>query len=90
MSAIAVSSGYLRGWPLPYLSCGSCGGGFIGSCTVLSVLNSVGFRLISGLDFYNFNYKYGLITVDWKDINLLSNLTVYFSPLTVNRLYSLS
>ncbi len=38
----------------------------------------------------DFGYKYNFTTVDWKNIGPFGSLTVYISPLTVSRLYSLS
>jgi hypothetical protein len=46
--------------------------------------------LISRSDLVDSGCRYSLTTVDQKDIGLLGNLTVYVSPSTVSRLYSLS
>jgi hypothetical protein len=42
ISTIAISKRYLRGRPQPHFSTswGNCSEGFVGSCTVLSVLDS--------------------------------------------------
>jgi hypothetical protein len=90
VSVIAVSSEYLYRQPLFCLGCDSCGQGSTDGCTVLLTLDSWGFRSISRSDSVNSDCRYSLTTVDWKDIGLLGNLTVYVSSLTVNRLYSLS
>ena len=46
------------------------------------------FGSFSRLDLVGSGYRYGLTTVDRKDVGPLSNLTVYVSPLTVSRLCS--
>ena len=90
ISVIAINRKYLYRRLLPYLGYSSCSRGFTGGCAVPLVLDFYDFRLISGSDLSDFNYRYGLTTVDQKDIGLFSNLTVYIFPLTINRLYSLS
>ena len=87
---MAISLGYLYRRSLPYLGCSSYSKDFTGNYAVLLILKSRSFRSISKLNLSNSNYRYGLITVDQKDVSLLSNLTVYISPLIVSRLYSLS
>ena len=64
ISAIDINKGYLYRRPLPYLNYSSCGRGFIGSCTVPSVLDSWGFGLISRLNSNNLDHRYGLTTVN--------------------------
>ena len=76
MSAIAISLGYLCRRPLPYLGYSSYGQDFIGNSTVLLILDSWGFKSVSRSDLSNLDRKYGLTTVNQKDIGLLSNLTV--------------
>ena len=88
MSAIAISSGYLRRQPLPRLGYSSCGRDSIGGCTVLLISDSWGFRSISRSDSSDSSRKYSLRTVNKKDINPFNNLTVHISPLTISRLYS--
>jgi hypothetical protein len=90
VSVIAVSSGYLYRQPLPCLGCDSCSQSSTDSCTVLSTLDSWGFRSISRLDLVDSDCRYSLTTVVWKDVDPLDSLTVHVSPLTVNRLYGLS
>jgi hypothetical protein len=46
--------------------------------------------LISRSDLVDSGCRYGLTTVDQKDVDLLGNLTVHVSSLTVSRLYGLS
>ena len=66
MSAIALSLGYLRRRPLPYLGYSSYSRDFTGNCAVLSILESRSFKLIFGLDLSNSNCKYSLTTIDQK------------------------
>ena len=46
-----------------------------------------GFRSIFRSDSIDSRCRYGLTTVDWKDVGPLSSLTVHVSPSTVSRLY---
>ena len=88
VSAIAISLEYLRRRPLPHLGCNSYSRDSIGSYVVLSISEFKGFRSISESDSSDSNYKYGLTTINQKDIGPLNNLTIYVSPLTISRLYS--
>ena len=64
LSAMAVSLRYLYKRPLLYLGCGNYGEDFIGSCTVLLILEFRGFRLISRSGLSNSNCRYSLMTID--------------------------
>ena len=64
VSAMAISLGYLRGWPLPHLGCSSCSRDSIGGCAVLLISESRGFGSISRSDSSDFNCRYGLMTID--------------------------
>ena len=64
ISAIAISLRYLYRRPLPYLSCSSYSRDFIGSYTVLLILESKGFGLISELNLSDSNCRYSLMTID--------------------------
>jgi hypothetical protein len=91
VSAITVSSGYLRGRPLPRLgnsSCGSCSRDSSDNYVVLSISDSWGFGSIVGSDSIDSGCRYGLTTVDRQDIGPLGNLTVHVSPSIVSRSYS--
>jgi hypothetical protein len=60
MSAIAVSSGYLRKQPLFYLgnsSCSNYGRDFSDNCIAFSILDSWGFWSIVGSDSIDSSYK---------------------------------
>ena len=90
VSAMVMSSGYLHGRFLPHLGCGSCSRDSTGGCAVLLILESKGFGSILGSDLSNSNHRYGLTTIDQKDVNPFNNLTIHVSLLTISRLYSLS
>ena len=66
ISAIAINRGYLRGRPQPHfsISWGSYSRGFADGCAVPLVLDSWGSKSISRLDLSNFDYRYGLTTVN--------------------------
>ena len=82
MSAIAVNLGYLRRRPLPLLGASS---GSLGTTTLIVDSSSSRTSVVGSYKSVSV-YKYGLTTIERKDVGLLGKLTVYVSPLVVSRL----